>query len=159
MALKKPVVLNSGQFELLQSGDTLDALSSEQGLIVTNANAGAIVIGTPVYITTNDTVDKAKADAVGTVECIGLMQATSTASSSTGFCQTEGILDATTGQWDAVTGGSGGLTAGTIYYVSEATAGMLTSTAPSTTGQFIKQVGIALSTTEMKLQSNRRVKL
>lgn len=160
MALRKPVVVNNGQLEQLQSGDTLDGLTSENGINVTNDNAGAIVIGTPVYMTAADHVDKAKADAVGTVNVVGLMQATSTASASTGFCQTSGILDATTAQWDAVTGGSGGLVFNTIYYLDPSTAGKLTSTAPTTAGQFVKEVGIALSTTEMLLcVTNKRIKL
>ena len=40
-----------------------------------------------------------------------------------------------------------GLTAGAIYYVSATTPGVLTATAPATTGQFIQRVGVALSTT------------
>ena len=161
MALRKPVVINSGQLEQLQSGDTLDGLTSENGINVINDNVGAIVIGTPVYAAAADHVDKAKADAIGTVNVVGLMQETSTASGGTGFMQVTGILDATTVQWDAVvTGGAGGLVFNTIYYLDPSTAGKLTSTAPTTAGQFVKEIGIALSTTEMQLANNsRRVKL
>jgi len=41
-----------------------------------------------------------------------------------------------------------GLTAGSIYYAS-ATAGGITTTAPSTTGQIVRIVGTALTTTEL----------
>jgi len=161
MALRKPLVNNSGQIEQLQSGDTLDALvSGDDGLTLTNDNAGALVIGTPVYMTAADHCDKAKADAVGTVNVVGLMQPTSTATSTTGFVQTSGILTATTAQWDAVAGTTGGLTFNTFYYLSAATDGLITSTAPSTAGQFIVQIGIALSTTELLITfPQRRIKL
>jgi hypothetical protein len=156
MAQKKPIVLNSGQFEQLQSGDYISSVDLPQ---LTNANAGSIVIGTPVYASANDSVDKAKADAVGTVNCIGLVADTSIAAAGVGGIQMDGILAATTGQWDAVAGTSGGLTKDVIYYLSAATAGLLTSTAPSTAGQYVKEIGIAISTTEMKIQVERRIKL
>lgn len=156
MAQRKPLVLNSGQIEQLQAGDYI---SDESLPTFTNNNAGALVIGAPVYMVANDAVDKAKADAVGTVNVIGLMTPTSTAAAATGAVLLEGVLSATTGQWDAVTGGSGGLVKDTIYYLDPAAAGMLTSTAPSTAGQFVVQIGIGLSTTEIKVSLQRRVKL
>jgi hypothetical protein len=67
--------------------------------------------------------------------------------------QRSGIVVLTTAQWDVITAGSGGLTTGTMYYVSN-TTGKIT---PYTTlslghGLFISQVGWALSSTEMQLQ-------
>lgn len=156
MALKKPLVQTSGQIEQLQSGDYLQTQELPQ---LINGNAGTIPIGTPVYVTTNDTVDKAKADAVGTVNTIGLVADVSIAAAATGSVQVDGILVATTGQWDSVTGGSGGLVANSIYYLDPATAGKITATAPSTVGQFVAPIGIAISTTEMKISIGRRIKL
>lgn len=156
MALKKPLVLNSGQIEQLQTGDYLQEVDLPQ---MTNDNAGAIVIGTPVYSSNNDSVDKARANAVGTVNVIGLVADASIASASAGGIQMDGVLAATTGQWDAVAGTTGGLTKDVIYYLSAATAGLLTSTAPSVAGEFVVQVGIGLSTTEMKIDIKSRIKL
>jgi hypothetical protein len=121
-------------------------------------NSGAVVIPicTPVYIVTADKIAPAKADAVGTVKVVALATA-AIAVSAAGICQIEGILVATTGQWDAVTGGSGGLTAGSVYYLSAATAGGITTTAP-TTG-YVAQIGIALSTTELNIQIKQPIKL
>jgi len=65
--------------------------------------------------------------------------------------QYEGVFEATTAEWDAVTGGSGGLIPGEPYYVSD-TTGRITGTAPNTSGHFITQIGISLSTTELLLQ-------
>lgn len=156
MALKKPLVQTNGQIEQLQSGDYISSVDLPQ---LTNGNAGSIPIGTPVYSSANDTVDKAKGDAVGTCNVIGLVAETSIAAAAVGGIQMDGILAATTGQWDAVAGTTGGLTKDVFYYLSAATPGLLTSTAPSVAGQFIVCVGIAISTTEMKINILHRVKL
>jgi hypothetical protein len=68
-------------------------------------------------------------------------------------------VTATTGQWDAVTGGSGGLTPGVYYYVSAATAGLLTTTAPTTTGEVVKQAIWAISSTEGLIVHTNEVRL
>jgi len=160
MALKKPLVISSGQVQQLQSGDTLDAPMTAVDIVVaTNSNAGAIVIGSPVYPDGNDSVDLGKADASGTVELLGLVRDTTIGIAGSGEIQTDGVLAATTGQWDAVTGDSGGLTAGTVYYLDPSTAGMLTDTAPSTAGQFVVRVGLATSTTEMEIGVEPPIKL
>jgi hypothetical protein len=120
-------------------------------------NAGSTTeIGEPVYIDGNGTFSKARANASGTVQCIGLAGA-SINNAAAGDIVTHGELSATTGQWDAVTGQSGGLTSGSVYYLSEATAGRLTTSAP-TTG-WVLTVGIALSTTKMKVNVLSPVKL
>lgn len=157
MAIKKPLVLNAnGEIEQLQSGDSL---ASAELLQQTNGNAGALVICTPVYSSNNDTVDKARANAVGTVNVIGLMADVSTAAGALGAVQLDGILTASTAQWDVVTGGAGGLVKDTIYYLSSATAGKLASVAPTVAGEFVIRVGIAISTTELKIDVGPRIKL
>ncbi len=160
MASRKPLVINAGQIQQLQSGDVLDAVVTEVDVVsLTNGNAGSIVIGMPVYSDANDSVDKAKADAVATVEVLGLVQDTSISAAAAGFIQTDGVLTATTGQWDAVTGDAGGLTAGTVYYLDQTTAGLLTTTAPTTVSQFVVRVGKALSTTKMEITVTQPIKL
>lgn len=160
MASRKPLVIASGQIQQLQSGDTLDAVVTEVDVVsLTNNNVGAIVIGMPVYSDDANDVDKAQADAVATVEVVGLVQDVSIAAAASGFIQTDGVLTATTTQWDAVAGTTGGLTAGSIYYLDETTAGNLTETAPTTTGQFVLRVGKALSTTEMEISVSQPIKL
>jgi hypothetical protein len=41
---------------------------------------------------------------------------------------------------------------GTTYYLSAGTAGLLTATAPSTVGQYVVEIGVALSTTELLIR-------
>lgn len=114
---------------------------------MTNDNAGSIVIGTPVYVKSNGNVDKARANALSTCTTLGIVESTSIGAGASGSIRFGGIITATTGQWDAVTGGSGGLTPGSYYYVGTS-AGVLTTTAPSSAGEVVKEALFAISTTE-----------
>lgn len=159
MAAKKPLVITGGQIEQLQAGDTLDASVSEVDVISkTNDNGSTAVICTPLYQKSDGDVDFGRANAQGTVQIIGFAAEDITAAGS-GIVQTDGILVATTGEWDAVTGQSGGLTAGSPYYLSAATAGMMTTTAPSSAGQFVVRLGLATSSTEFDISIEPPIKL
>ena len=112
---------------------------------LTNTDSVTITIGTPVYAGFR----RAKADSSTTNKVIGLAFE-DTASSDPGRIQVTGVIIATTAEWDVVTGDSGGLTPNTLYYLSEAVAGKLKTSAP-TTG-YVSPVGIAVSTTQMKIE-------
>lgn len=160
MALKKPLVLYSGEIAQLQAGDDLNVpFSGTINISQTNDEAAPIVIGTPVYNDAADGVKKAKANAAGTSKVLGLVAQTSITNAVAGDIGIDGVLTATTGQWDAVTGQVGGLTFGSPYYLDPTTAGMLTVTAPTTAGQYVAAVGIAISTTEMKVSVQPRILL
>ncbi len=152
MATRKVLVMTTGQIEQLQSGDTISADVAEVDLIeMDNGNAGTITICQAVYVDGVDSVDEAKADAAATMDVVGLVKDVTIAAAANGMIQTDGILVATTGQWDAVTGDTGGLTAGTVYYLDASTAGSITSTAPTTVSQYVVQLGRAISTTDMEI--------
>lgn len=160
MANRKPLVIVNGQVQQLPAGDTLDAEVSEVDIVSkTNDNASALVIGTAVYPKSNGNVDKGRANASGTVELLGLVRDASIAAAASGAVQTDGILTATTEEWDAVTGQTGGLTSGSPYYLDPATAGMLTATAPTTTGQFVVRVGLAISEVDLDISIQPPIKL
>lgn len=160
MALRKPLVINAGQIEQIQSGDTLDAIVAEVDVVsLTNNNASPIVIGAPVYTDVANGVDLAQADASGTTEVLGLVADVSISAAASGSIQTDGILSATTTQWDAVAGTTGGLTPGAIYYLSASTAGLTAETAPSSVSEFVVRVGKAISTTEMEISISQPIKL
>ncbi len=155
MAARKPLVIINGQVQQLSSSDTLDAAVSEVDIVQKmNANASTIDICSPVYVKTSGDIDLARANASTTRRVLGLVKdAAGIATSAAGSIQTDGVMTATTGQWDAVTGETGGLTEGAVYYLSAATAGKLTTTAPSTATQYVVPVGLALSTTEMDIST------
>jgi hypothetical protein len=160
MALKKALVIVAGEIQQIQSGDTLDAPVSEVDIAnLTNNNASPIVIGQTVYTDAASGVDLAQADAIATTEVVGLVRDASIASAAAGDIQTDGILTATTGQWDTVTGLTGGLNVGVVYYLDPSTAGNLTETATTAVGQFVVRIGIALSTTELEISIMEPIKL
>ena len=140
--------------------EALDAVEATAGLITqTNSNAGTIVIGQPVYNDGNDTVDLAKADAAGTVEVLGLVYSTSIVTTESGLFVSDGLLEATTTQWDAITGGSGGLTFGIVYYLDPTTAGKLTTTGPTAAGKYVVRIGRAISTTKLEISISQPILL
>lgn len=100
----------------------------------------AVTPGVPGFGIARVTQDPTKGQ-VGALVIIGLPV----------FVQSSGILTLTTAQWDVVTGASGGLTRGSVYYLSLVTNGRITATRPSTTGQLVSRVGVALSPTAMLL--------
>lgn len=156
MAIKKPLVVTAGQVQQLQSGDSLE----HPGLYNrTNNNAGAMSICQAVYVDGAGTVDLAQADALGTSEVLGLVFDSTIAAAASGGILTDGRLEATTGEWDAVTGQVGGLTSGSRYYLDETTPGNLTTTAPVADGEVVAPVGVALSTTEMEINIDHTILL
>jgi hypothetical protein len=156
MAVRKPLVIIGGQPQELPSGDTLPGSFTESYVVgMTNGNAGSIVRGAPVYVSGADEVDLAKADASGTRRVLGLVADASIAASAVGNVQSDGVVTATTAEWDAVTGQTGGLTPGALYYLSADTEGELTTTPPSGAGEYIHVIGHALSTTELDLQIDK----
>ena len=123
----------------------------------TNGEVSSVVIGEAVYVSAANTISLANANAGGTKNVVGLVYDTSINSSASGNVLVSGQLTATTGQWDAVTGQVGGLTTGSIYYLSNSSAGGLTTTAPSS--GYIAPIGVALSTTKMLLNLGPTIKL
>lgn len=161
MALKKPLVLNNGEIEQLQSGDTLDAPQSGGDVVsLTNDEAGPVVICTAVYIDAVTGFKKAKADASATADAIGLVaKSPNISNGASGEVMVNGVMKATTAQWDAVTGQVGGLTFNEAYFLSPATAGLITVTEPSTVGQYVVYLGRAISTVEMMINVERKILL
>ena len=151
MATRKALIFVNGELQQLPQGDTLDVTSGGIRLDIgrTNTNAGLIVIGQVVYPTSDTEVDLARANVAGTSDAIGLVASTSIAASAVGNIVVKGILEATTGEWDAVTGDVGGLTFNTEYFVDNTTPGKITSTPPGS--GFIVRLGHAISTTKFRV--------
>jgi len=152
--------MNNGGIQQLQAGDTLDAtVSGPASVAMTNNNASPIVIGNAVYCDGAGTVDLAQSDASGTVEVLGLVSDVSIGAAASGTIQTDGVLSATTGQWDVIAGTTGGLAAGTVYYLDPDTPGYITSTAPTSGGEYVVRIGQAISTTELEISIEQPILL
>lgn len=152
MSLRKPLVIVSGQIQQLQSGDSIEVAYDILELENNTGGAVTILICSPVYCSGAGTIKGAKADAASSAKTLGLVrEPTEIADTATGAVITDGILTATTAEWDAIAGTTGGLTANAPYYLSAGTAGYLTETAPTTVGQYVVRVGVAISTTELEI--------
>lgn len=161
MATRSPLVIASGQIEQLQAGDELLVATAVADVrTMTNGeSSSAIVIGMAVYIFAAGSVKRAQANALSTADVLGLMRDTSVAAAGSGQIVVGGILVATTGQWDAVTGQTGGLTAGARYFLDPVTPGKITSTAPTTVGQVVICLGRALSLTDFEVDTDATILL
>ena len=156
MALRLPLVVGpAGLPQQLQSGDSLNVpTSGTTNTAVSNSEATALAIGMPVYSFATGAVKKALANAFATSGVAGLMFDVSTAAAGTGQMATSGDLSATTAQWDAVTGQTGGLTFNSVYFLDPTTSGKITVTPPTTVGQNLVRIGRAISTTTLSIDIN-----
>lgn len=162
MSIKVPLVLGTdGQIQQLQSGDTLGAPTNTPSIrSVTNGeSSAALTIGMPVYASAADSVKRAQANAKSTSLLAGLVYDSSIAAGAAGNIAQSGVLVATTAQWDAVAGTTGGLVFNTNYFLDPANPGKITSTVPTTVGQCNVLVGRAISTTELEIILNQPILL
>lgn len=136
--IHRPLIFSGTRVRRLPAGDFIEG----SGVIAdgTNSEGSAITKGQPVYISGNNQYSLALANSVDTSRVIGLVIDDSTDDGETMHVLLNGELEATTSQWDAVTGETGGLAPGGRYFLSPTTAGMLTRTPPSTQGQIAMPV-------------------
>lgn len=148
--IKKPLVLTDGEIEQIQSGDSL--LPAPNSLTLSNGSSIDLPICGPVCISAADTAEVANAEtlpnAIGLVGEPILM-------GENGAVQTDGKITATTAEWDAVTGQTGGLTPGSVYYLGA--IGGLTVT-PVITG-YLTRLGIAVNSTDLEIKISRPIRL
>lgn len=117
-----------------------------------SATQGSALYAQPMYSAGVGLVLQAKANAMATSVVIGMIAATSVAAGAATTLLVDGdIATQSTALWDAIAGTTGGLAAGTIYYLSPSTAGRFTATKPVTAGQTIVPVLFALSTTTARV--------
>lgn len=160
MALRKPIVLKDGILEQLQSGDTLDApVSSSIEVTLNNSNPSAINKCQVLYSDGPGTVDLARANSINTAHVVGFCAQNGITQNSPAIIHMEGILEATTEEWTAVVEENSTISGGVVYYLSPTTAGKITDTPPSTVGQMVVRVGIAISTTLFRVMIEPPIRL
>ena len=109
----------------------------------------SILRGSPVRVNAADgKVVNAKADTGVNALVVGLARTLGQAGERF-IAQYGDILQLDTEDWDAITGGSGGLTVNTLYYVSSTTGGHLTTVKPTAGGTQVAPVGRAVSASEL----------
>lgn len=121
--------------------------SASNLITLLNASGGGMIIGEPIYSIAAAQMSLGIANGSGKSIIQGLVADAAIGNGASGKVCVGGLMVATTAQWDAVCGTTGGLTFNTPYYLDPATPGRLTATAPSAAGQEVVQVITALSTT------------
>jgi len=148
---------NASYWDVLAAkGDTGAGLDPLQ---LTNGESVPVVAGQAVYVSANGVGRLAKANGLATASVVGLIKDASIPAGLSGGVVVNGVVVATAAQWDTVTGGSGGLTPGTAYYLSPATSGSITPTPPSADGQFVCRLGVAISATSLWLNIEQVIQL
>lgn len=113
---------------------------------ITNNSGVTMPVGAPV--TAGGL--RGSAASITNAAVIGLTLASSAAGGQV-MVQPSGLMLLSTAEWDVVTGGSGGLVAGSVYVLST-TAGMLATAVPSTQGQAVVVIGRARDATSLILE-------
>jgi len=152
MAAYRPLVIIGGDVTQLPSGDTILGAAEETSLgSFQNDTLSAVPFGTPVYCSSAGKFTPARANAKPTAQVFALVRDASIGGSASGSLQASAFLSGTVSQWNAVTGGSSGLTPGANYFLSADTAGRLTTTPPSADGSFVVKIGQAITATMMAI--------
>jgi uncharacterized membrane protein YgdD (TMEM256/DUF423 family) len=112
-----------------------------------------ITVGQPVYVLSNTHIDLAKADNAATMQVAGLVSVDALATTGGSYVSDGQIV---LPDWTAITGATD-LISGSLYFLDNSTAGMLTATAP--TSGFIISVGRAMNTTTLDIEISESVKL
>lgn len=112
--------------------------SSATTSTVVVAYSGTVAVGDAVYINSSGACVRAQANSVATTFPVGFITAVN------GSNATVAIAGLATGH--------SGLTPGQRYFLSSTTAGGISSSAPTAAGQYVTQIGIALSATSIILQ-------
>lgn len=120
--------------------DNLNIVDRAERVCNSYTAAATIAASEVVYISAADNVNLAQANADATAAAIGVANTASTATNPVEVCS-EGLISGFTG-----------LTAGSRYFLSDATAGAVTTTAPTSGGSTVIQVGFAKNATDMHLQ-------
>lgn len=136
-------VVSFGENVTTSGGRIVGDTTPISAIFDSNTSAGMVV-----YVSSNGHVDLARADVVGTSAGVGLALSAVTAT-QVGEYKPEGQI--TLSDWTAVTGTTT-LSAGAIYFLSETTAGQMTTTPPTLSGETILRVGRALTDTQFDIE-------
>jgi len=134
-ALKTITLGDEGQVRF--SDDLPAADDSATGIVYTMTALTGIAIGDLVHMDANGKLDEAHADATADMPAIGIAL---TANASGSDAEIDVLLHGIykdTGAFD--------FTPGLAVYVSDGTEGLFTQTAPTSTGDFVQRVGVALT--------------
>lgn len=133
------ILVNPTATGLTYTSDPLDVFGVKEFTTISN-----VIVGQPVYgYSVLEEVELAKADIATTSRVIGFTVFDALATNSVGLINSGYI---TRSDWTAITG-TITLSFGATYFLSNTASGMMTLTAPITSGHYIVTLGVAVSDT------------
>jgi len=121
--------------------------------IIVQQTDDVLLPGNVVYTTAISRFELAIGNGYPQTRAVGLSHF-ATGAGSAATVQTQDIITLLTTDWDAVTGQTGGLSIGAVYYLSQTSPGMLMTTPPVADPpnvRFNSRIGIALSATKLNV--------
>jgi hypothetical protein len=116
------------------------------------AFAGEILtIGSPVCISSTRTMIKAFAADTSRILVAGFWEEPVSEIGRIGHYVSAGTLSASIYQWAPICGQNGGLTPGSLYFLDPSAPGRITTSAPSASGLFVVELGLAISSTDLEI--------
>lgn len=158
---RKPLVFDDNkEIQQLQAGDTLLATTSGgDNYELTNTTGSALTMGELVYAdpTSAGTVKKAIcSDTIVKARVIGIAMEEILNNASGAIHEAGNLSLGDPAFWDIVTGDTGGLVTGSVYYLGS-TAGKITKTPPVT--GYITKIGVALAADLLFVDIDSPIKL
>lgn len=125
----------------------------------TNADTVTMFKGTPVVITlaNPNNIVRGIATDFDLANIAGLVSDDSIILGGSGAILSSGLFEQPTTTWDVITGGSGGLTGGRDYFLSDVTTGRITTTPP--TAGYVVKIGKAISSTILDVNVETPIEL
>lgn len=126
---------------------------------VSKTNGGNVTLfrGQPVYINQTDGTVALASNNASAMTFLGFVYDESIPVAGVGRIVTEGTINITNAEWNNILESGGTLMPGSRYYL--ASTGRLSASAPSESGKYSKQVGIAASPNELDIRNNPPIKL
>lgn len=147
----RPLVDSEGQSPVLPDDQALDALAVGTGLELVNYTGSTIPRYSPVtagYGAGVGGMTRARANSIGLAYVTGFLT-TDCAPGASALVQRSGILWGSAAFWAQVTGNPVGLLAGQLYYLSADFPGRISTVLPVRFGEFVVEVGRAISPTQL----------
>jgi hypothetical protein len=149
------ILITTVNESLLGIQSDLTFLEEEMDAILASSDATSsaeadetIAIGQCVYMKNTGRVGLARANAAATRKVAGIAITAATSGYAVKY-NVDGKL--TRSDWTAVAGAAA-LSPGTDYFLSTSSAGSITSTAPTSAGDYVVRVGVASSTTVLDIE-------
>lgn len=114
-----------------------------------------VEIGTPIYLGINGHANAAQADSAATAKVVGLSLSSTAPTFSCTYITDGQVIRS---DWTDITG-TASLTPGAYYFLDPDNLGQMTTTAPTTGGDFVLRLGQAQSTTVFDVEIQQPIRL